>query len=142
MKSRKLFILETNVDDATPEALAYAIETIMGDGALDVHVIPCLMKKGRPGHLIRVLADDPKKFSKILMRETSTLGVRAIPVERFEVERTIKTVEISMSGNPEKIRIKESELGTKPEPDDIARLAKKYGLAYADVMKQVNKQLP
>jgi len=133
--NNKLSILETNVDDCTPESLSFLMERVMDKGALDIHIVPCIMKKGRMGHLIRVLTDNPKKFAEILMKETKTLGVREIPVaHRYESEREIKKIKIKISGNEEEILIKVGEYKQKPEFEDVKRIAKKYKMSYNEVL--------
>jgi uncharacterized protein (DUF111 family) len=141
MKFSKLVLLETNVDDCTPEEISYLMERVLGEGALDIHVLQALMKKGRPGYLIRILTRQPEKFSRILMEETGTLGVRVIPIERFEAEREIKEAEIKIRGEKEKIRVKKSEYGTKPESDDIRRIAEKYKIPLRKVLTEIEKQI-
>jgi len=134
---REMVLLESNVDDCSPEIISYLMERIMDEGALDIHVVPVIMKKGRLGHLIRILTDDPEKFSRILMEETGTLGVRVLPISyRFEADREIREIKIKIHGNEEKISIKKSRYGEKPEFDDVRRIAKKYGIKYRDVLKE------
>src|SRR6202041_572391 len=71
-------ILEANLDDLNPQVLAYAMECLLTEGALDVFSMPVQMKKNRPGMLLTVLAkpDDADRLTKIVFAETSTLGVR------------------------------------------------------------------
>lgn len=131
----KLSILETNVDDCTPEVLSFLMEKVMEEGALDIHIVPCIMKKGRMGNLIRVLTNEPEKFAALLMKETGTLGVREIPVEhRYESKREIKIIKIKISGNAEEIAVKSGEYGAKPEFEDVKKIAKKYKLSYREVL--------
>ncbi len=93
MLNAKLVLLDTNVDDCTPEVLSHLMYRVMDEGALDIHVLHTIMKKGRPGYLIRILTTDPEKFSKILMEETGTLDVRIMQIERFEADRKTKEIE-------------------------------------------------
>ncbi len=73
-----IMVLETNLDDATPEVIAYCGEQLFAAGALDVYTTPILMKKGRPAMKVTVLCDPAKRsmMEHILFRETGTLGVR------------------------------------------------------------------
>jgi len=129
-----LSIVETNIDDCTCEEISYLIERAIEEGALDIHVIPCIMKKGRAGYLVRALTDDPLKISRLLISESTTLGVRVIAVdERLECEREIIPVEINISGNYETINIKKTQHSCKPEYEDVKKAAKKYNLPYRDV---------
>ena len=114
-------------------------ERVMDEGALDIHIIPCIMKKGRMGHLIRVLTDNPEKFAQILMKETGTLGVREIPVEhRYESKREIKKIKIKISGNEEEVCVKAGDYGAKPEFEDVKKIAKKYNMSYKEVLDLIN----
>ena len=141
MKKKKIFLLESNVDDCTPEQLSYLMERVMDEGALDIHVLQAMMKKGRLGYLIRVLTREPEKFSKILMEETGTLGVRFLELERFEADRETREIEVKIQGRKEVIHVKESEYGTKPESDDLQRIAKKHKIPLSDVLRMVEDQL-
>lgn len=133
---RTLVLLESNIDDCTSENLSYAVERLMDEGALDVHVIQCVMKKGRLGYLVRVLTDDSdsEKFSKILMMESGTLGVRVLPIiHRFEAEREIRTVKLGK----ENARVKVSEYGIKPEYDDVRRIARKCNIRFSEASEKI-----
>jgi len=125
---RPLAVLESNIDDVTPETVSYAQERLIDEGALDVHVLSAAMKKGRLGYLVRVLTDSPERHAQILMAETGSLGVRVLPVtKRFMQERSTETKKIWVSGKTESVRLKKSPVGAKPEFDDLRRIAKKHG---------------
>ena len=137
--SNNLSVIETNVDDCTPEMLSFLMEKIMDEGACDIHIVPCIMKKGRMGHLIRVLTNDPKRFAEILMKETGTLGVREIPVaHRYEAGREVKKIKIKISGSEEEISVKTGEYGQKPEFEDVRRIAKKHKMSYKEVLELID----
>ena len=89
--------LETNVDDVTGEVLGHLIEKLMQAGALDVSVLPALMKKGRAGFVIRAIAqhDEMELLARIMIRETGSLGVRVFPsIHRFLAERELISVQV------------------------------------------------
>jgi pyridinium-3,5-bisthiocarboxylic acid mononucleotide nickel chelatase len=131
-------VLESNVDDCTPEHVSHMMSALMKAGALDVHVLPCMMKKGRIGFLVRVLTDRPGEHAAIVMEETGTLGVRVMPVDgRYELRRGVKVVKVRFGGRSESVRVKFSPLGYKPEFDDVSRLAHKYGLTFREVAGKV-----
>ena len=126
-----VFVLEANLDDATPELIAWTLERLIAEGALDVWVAPVTMKKGRPGQLLGVLATGDKReaLTALLLRETTTLGVRAHPVERTVTERSFETVETPYGS----VRIKRASFGgatvnLAPEYEDCARLARERGV--------------
>ncbi len=110
-------ILETNVDDTTAEVIAYTLGRLMDAGARDASAIPLIMKKGRPGTLIRVICTHRESDSliRILSEELGTLGVRCIPsVHRSVLRRTVEPVEIVVGSNTFSIPVKTGWIGTKP----------------------------
>jgi len=88
-------VLETSIDDMSPQLLAPATEALFAAGALDVAVSPLFMKKGRAGSLVTVIAraSDEAVLAGVLLRETTTLGVRVHEVRRHEAERRQAEVE-------------------------------------------------
>lgn len=98
----EICVLETIVDDVTPETIGSLHETLAEAGALDVAALPATMKQSRPGHLIQVVVReaDAAAVAKRLATETGTLGVRELPVtHRFVANRRIETVEIEIGGH-------------------------------------------
>ncbi len=83
--------LRANIDDMTGEDLAFACDRLRATGALDVSLAPLTMKKGRPGHLLIVLAppEQADALAAAILRETSTFGVRRVDCARYELEREI-----------------------------------------------------
>lgn len=129
-------LLETNVDDVSGETIAYACSRLMTEGAYDVSTIPCTMKKGRPGHLIRVIAaaGDGERLASVMATELGTLGIRCIPaVHRFTAGRTIREVPVTIQGRERIVHVKCGFAGgrifsLKAEYDDIAAIARETGL--------------
>ncbi len=93
--TERLIMLETAIDDMNPQLYPVVAERLEREGALEVAIIPALMKKGRPGHLLRVLAhpDLARALCGILLAETTTLGVRSYDVTRVSAGRRIAEVE-------------------------------------------------
>ena len=138
-ESSELSLIETNVDDCTPELISYLMERVIADGALDIHVIPCIMKKGRPGYLIRILTDDPERFARVLMEETGTLGVRLLKVDgRFKVKRKTEIADVKFGNKTESVRIKKSEYVSKTEFDDVKRIARQHGIPFREVVENIS----
>jgi hypothetical protein len=125
-------LLEVNVDDATGETLAHAIGVLMAAGAHDAWITPVIMKKGRPGHTVSVLADTAlaPSLSEVLRVETGSLGVRGQVLERWPASRSVQEVEIE--GVP--VRVKVSPGRVKVEHDDAARAARRSGLPLREVL--------
>jgi pyridinium-3,5-bisthiocarboxylic acid mononucleotide nickel chelatase len=102
-------ILETNVDDISGEVIAHTIGRFMEAGARDASATPLIMKKGRPGFLIRVISlpETSAALAELMALELGTLGIRCIPaVHRFIAERTVKEVEVVIAGQGRKMPIK------------------------------------
>jgi uncharacterized protein (TIGR00299 family) protein len=132
-----IWSIETNLDDLNPQVLAYATERLLDAGALDVSVQPILMKKGRPGHLLRVLADpeDRESLAQLIFAETSTLGLRMYAAERRVQERTSTEV-LTPHG---RVRIKiGSEGAYAPEYEDCRKLALASGVALKQIIAEAN----
>ena len=91
----KLWMLETNVDDMSPQVFGHVMERAFELGALDCYFTPIQMKKNRPGVLLSILCgeDEREKFMGLLFSETTTLGIRSYPVDRRALERHTVRVE-------------------------------------------------
>ncbi|MFA4825982.1 MAG: nickel pincer cofactor biosynthesis protein LarC [Methanoregula sp.] len=102
-------LLETNVDDVSGEVIAHAIARFMEAGARDASAMPVIMKKGRPGYLIRVICckETSAALAELMARELGTLGIRCIPaVHRFIAERTIEEIDVVIAGVQRKMPVK------------------------------------
>jgi uncharacterized protein (TIGR00299 family) protein len=129
----EIAVLETNIDDATGEILGYTIDKLLSEGAKDVSIIPMYTKKNRPGHIVKVIAEqkDVQHLSQILIDETGTLGVRVYFCERHIINRELHSVDLLVMGNKETIKVKVAKnlngeiINIKPEYDDLKRLAEK-----------------
>ena len=136
---RTLAVLETNLDDMTPELVADAAEALLAAGALDAWTSPIQMKKGRTGVTLSALCE-PKDQGRLLetfFETTSTFGVRSHPVDRAELDR--RSVAVPVAG--ESVRVKLGMLGprivhVKPEHDDVAAVARRLGRPVLDVYEE------
>lgn len=130
-------VIEANIDDLNPQVLAYATERLLDAGALDVTLEPLVMKKGRPGNLLRVIAkpEDQEPLAQIIFTETSTLGLRIYAAERRVQARSF--VEVQTPYGP--VRIKVSGSGSHaPEYEDCRKLALEAGVALKQVIAEAN----
>ncbi len=130
-------VIEANIDDLNPQVLAYAAERLMEAGALDVALQPLIMKKGRPGHLLRVLArpEERESMAQLIFAETSTLGLRIYPAERRVQARTCVEVHTPYGA----VRVKVSSAGSfAPEYEDCRKLARAAGVPLRDVVAAAN----
>ena len=130
-------VLEANIDDLSPQILAYAMDRLLEKGALDVTLQPIAMKKGRPGTLLRVLArpEDRETMVQTIFAETSTLGLRTYTAERRVQARHWVDVETSHG----QVRMKVSAEGAyAPEYEDCRRIAQESGVPLKHVIAEAN----
>ncbi|MFN2459207.1 MAG: nickel pincer cofactor biosynthesis protein LarC [Candidatus Velthaea sp.] len=132
-------VLETNVDDMAPHAFELAVERLFAAGALDVWTAPIAMKKNRPAVMLAALAPPAlaAACAQVMLRETSTLGVRTRREARYLLPRELRVV-TSPYGD---VRIKVARAGDSVratlEYDDVARIARERGLPLADVVREL-----
>ncbi len=132
----RLWVLETNLDDCSPQLLGLVLEKALEKGALDAWVLPAVMKKSRPGHLVGVLCDAEHRsaLEALLFRETTTLGVRATSVERTALERRFDPVTTPFGEVKVKVGSKGGEvLNAQAELEDCRALAEKADVPVKDV---------
>jgi uncharacterized protein (TIGR00299 family) protein len=127
---RAAVLLACNLDDLSPELVPDAAEACTAAGALDVWVAPVQMKKGRPGMVLSAIArpDTEAAVAEAMLRSTSTLGVRTSPLERYELDREIRTV--TVDGRPVAVklgRLHGEIVNVAPEHDDVASVAAALG---------------
>lgn len=133
-------VIETNLDDMAPNLLGALAEDLLAAGALDVSVAPVLMKKGRPGHVVTVLAGDEKAeaLAEQLLRSSTTLGVRLTTARRLLAERRLIEVETELGRARVKLKIVAGEvIDAAPEYEDCRRLARTSGLELREVFRIV-----
>jgi uncharacterized protein (TIGR00299 family) protein len=138
------YMLECNIDDMNPEAYDYVMEKLFAFGAMDVFLTPIIMKKGRPAVKLSVLCDISleSRMTDVLLRETTTLGVRKYKVDKTMLKRefnklSTKYGEVTVKSsllNGEKIK-------SKPEYEDCKRLAKENNISLNEIYSEINKQL-
>ncbi len=134
--SDQIAVLETNIDDVSGEIVGYAVDRLFSEGAKDVSVVPVFTKKNRPAQIIKVIADqkDAQHLSNVLIDETGTLGVRVYYCQRHVAARDVSSVELTIGGQKETVKIKISKnsqgkiVRLKPEFEDLKLLAEKTGL--------------
>jgi len=132
-------VLESNLDDMNPEFYDYLMERLFQKGALDVALSPLQMKKNRPGTLLRVIAEekDAEALSELILRESTTLGVRSFSVDRKKLPREVREVETRYG----KVRVKVSgEIRFQPEYDDCRRIAREKGVPIQEVYWEAMKK--
>jgi uncharacterized protein (TIGR00299 family) protein len=128
--ARTVSLIEANLDDLLPELAPDAAEACFAAGALDVWTTPAQMKRGRPGFVISALARpaDEDAVATAMLRETSTLGVRIARLDRIELERESRTVEVA--GEPVRVKVGRLDgrvVNLAPEHADCERAARITG---------------
>jgi uncharacterized protein (TIGR00299 family) protein len=133
-------VIETTVDDLTPQLIGYVMEQALLAGALDITVAPVLMKKNRPGHLLTVLCNREKTDSvcNLLLRETTTLGVRIREERRQCLQRDFATVSTKWGDVHVKLAYLDGKLvNSSPEFEDCRLIAEEYKIPLKIVMQEV-----
>ena len=127
-------LLACNLDDMTPEALGFAQERLWEGGALDVYTVPIGMKKSRPGVLLACLCreEEAGKLTELILRHTTTLGVRRTSLTRTLRPRSFCTVQTPWGP----VTVKETPDGRgKPEYEEAATIARREGLTLSEVQE-------
>jgi uncharacterized protein (TIGR00299 family) protein len=133
-------LLETNIDDMNPQDFALAMERILSAGALDVWCENILMKKGRPAVKLCCLvkSGDEMRIAEVMMRETTTIGVRVVGTKRFSLERSVEKRATPVGEAVFKNAVLDGKvLRSVPEYEDILRLARENDLSAYDVRNAV-----
>ena len=128
----ELLMVETNVDDVSPQVLGHLLERALELGALDCYFTPVQMKKNRPGVLVSILCrpTDGEALHELLFAETPTLGVRSYVVKRRALEREAVTVETEFGTiNVKVARHTGRTIGATPEYEDCRAAARAHNVA-------------
>src|SRR5262249_38241709 len=124
--------IECEIDDMNPQLFGPLMDGLLAAGALDVFYIPVQMKKGRPGTLVTVLAPPAARdaLTEVLFRDSTTIGVRYLEMERSCLDRTIETVQTPYGPVRFKVARRDgTELNAAPEFDDCQVLAAEHGVS-------------
>ena len=140
--TERLVMLETNIDDMSPQVFGYVMDKALELGALDCYFTPVHMKKNRPGTLVSILCKPAQQtmLTRMLLVETTTLGVRSYEVDRVALQRAIVTVETPYGA----IEIKEASidgqlLRAMPEYEQCRRAAQNAGVSLREVEESALK---
>lgn len=135
-----LWILETNVDDMSPQVFGHVMERALERGALDCYFTPVQMKKNRPGVLLSILCrpSDKEALEQMLFAETTTLGIRSYQVERRALEREVVQVETQYGPIDVKVaRLNGQVINEMPEFEQCRAVALKAGVPLKSVENAV-----
>ena len=134
--------IQTNIDDLNPQVYGYLFERILMSGALDFFLTPVIMKKERPGTLLNVLCEEPQvlQIMEIILKETTTLGMRLHRTERVKLPRRVEMVETRFGIIRVKIALRDGIVeNIAPEYEDCANAARKTGASLLEVMRETSE---
>lgn len=148
MDDDRVDVLETNTDDVSGEVISAALAEFMAAGARDASAIPCIMKKGRPGFLVRVIAGpaDSPRIAALMAGKLGTLGVRCNPmVHRFVARRFVRMVPVPIGGTTAEVPVKFAFIGeecfsVKAEFEEALMIAKTLGIPVRIVTRLAEAQ--
>lgn len=141
LETDEIYRLETNIDDATGEMLGFVMERLLGAGARDVSYTPLYMKKNRPAYQLNVICkeEDVAELESIIFKETTTIGIRRIRMERSILKRKegivstpLGEVKVKICEHPEGIRV-------YPEYEEAVKLCREQGISYYEICRMIQK---
>lgn len=139
--SGRAMVLECNLDDMNPEFYDYLIDKLLTNGAMDAFITPVIMKKTRPAAKLSVLCSTNERanLTRLLLSETTTLGIRKYDVERTMLDRELSVISTKYGD----VRIKTALMNQKPvkwkpEYEDCVKLAKEHDVPIQTVYDEVN----
>lgn len=137
LKPEETVLLETNIDHIAPEAVAFAGEELLAEGALDVWITPISMKKSRAALMLSLLAkkEDANKLAERVVALTGSLGVRVCNQPRLSAKRDF--VELETPWGP--VTLKRAAMRLRAEHEDVARIAREHNLEYQEVLDTITK---
>ncbi len=144
VKDQGITVIETNIDDMNPQIYEYLMEKLFKSGALDVFLTNIIMKKGRPGIKLTVLCseDQMEKIAGVILRETTTIGLRFYNAGRIVLQRETKSIYTRFGKMSVKIsRFRGELIKVSPEYSDCLRIAKRHRIPLLDVMKEIESLL-
>jgi len=145
----RIDVLETNVDDVSGEVLGNLIEELLAEGARDAAIIPITGKKGRPGHIIHVIAkpEDSSRLIRKVIEETGSLGVRVLPIKhRLIAQREMCSVKINIKGEEYDVQVKIGRdlrgeiLDVSAEFEDCKKVAHYLGVPVRDIIRRAEEE--
>jgi len=131
--------LVCNLDDMTPEAIAFTQQLLFDEGALDVYTTPIGMKKGRMGLSFTCMCNNElkDKMISLIFKHTSTLGIRENTSRRYTLQREQKEIQTKYGTVRIKTAYGYGVQKSKPEYEDIAKIAKERGIAIQEILKEI-----
>jgi uncharacterized protein (TIGR00299 family) protein len=137
-------ILDCNIDDMSPELYGHISELLFSAGASDVYFTPIIMKKSRPAVMLSVLcnAEVEHQLSELILRETTTFGLRRVAVQKTVLDREIRTVATRLGDVRVKVALRDGErIKAKPEYEDCHRIARERNMPLREVYEIVQREI-
>ena len=134
--SSNYVLIETNIDDMPANALTFFADKLWSAGALDVFFTAIQMKKGRPGTQLSIIANEvsEKSIAALILYETTSFGVRCVPLRKYEASRTIETVQTAYGAVRVKIKKFNGAIaGVWPEYEDCAKISAEHNIPFLDI---------
>ncbi|MDQ3373039.1 MAG: nickel pincer cofactor biosynthesis protein LarC [Acidobacteriota bacterium] len=142
-KTDNLFLMETNIDDLSPQTLGFVMERTFKLGALDCWFTPIQMKKNRPATMVSILCSEDKKeiLIELLYTETTTLGIRVKEIERNCLERESQKIKTEFGEVNVKIALYKGKIvNVKPEYEQLRQISLNSGISLQEVEKKVSSE--
>lgn len=142
MQGDSIWKLESNIDDCSSEALGFAMEELLRNGARDVHYLPVYMKKNRPAYQLNVICDEENifKMEELIFRHTTTIGIRRQKMERTILHREMRSVMTSLGEAAIKLCEMPQGMRIYPEYESVAKLCRESGFSFQEVYLQIVKE--
>jgi len=138
----RVTVIETNIDDMNPQIYEYVMKKLFKAGALDVYITQVIMKKGRPGIILTALCNESDRngLIRIILSETTSIGVRFYLAERRVLQREIRSVKTKHGNVRIKIsRFENNKTKTSVEYKDCRKIARKYDIPLIEVLKTIKQ---
>ena len=137
-----VYKLETNIDDCSGEVLGYTMERLFEAGARDVHYFPVFMKKNRPAYQLDVLCDkeDIDKMEEIIFKETTTIGIRRVCMDRTTLERSFCDFSSSVGNVKMKLCTYHGQTFAYPEYESIKEISSRQQQSYREIYERVKRE--
>ncbi len=144
LESDEVCIIETNIDDMNPQLYEAVFEQLFAAGALDVYMTNIMMKKSRPAVKLSVLCRplETRKFEKIILAETTSIGLRVRTEKRRKLKRELRQIDTSLGKIQFKLALLAGEVvRVTPEYEDCKKIAAEAGLPLAEVIDRVRAEV-
>lgn len=137
-----IYKLESNIDDCSGENLGYVMERLFANGARDVHYTPVFMKKNRPAYQLNVICskEDVPRLEELIFKETTTIGIRRLKMERSVLKREIIHVQTAFGEAAVKLCELNGEKRYYPEYESVAEICRRQSLPYGEVYQSILRQ--